>query len=196
MTYVENILAIYHMATPDECANGIAWYQNARHDAEDIAARHGVSLRVAVGVIAALSPNNKWVRNVTDADNLIAAYIAGEHVESVAVCTYNKMRQKAWGILQEMPDDDQHVMRLLNGQKIVSFFCNIMGHDTCTIDGHALNIARGERVNLSDNKTNIGKKLYAELQGAYNVAAHSCGLKAYEMQAITWVAWRRLHNIK
>lgn len=196
MDYVENILAMYRKATPEERAAGIAWYRNARQAGEDIAERHGVSLRVAVGIMAALSPNNKWERNVKDADLLIGAYINGDHVESVAVCTYNKMRAKAWAILDAMPEDDQHMIRLLNGQKIVSFFCNIMGHDTCTIDGHALNIARGERVNLSDNRTNIGKKLYAELQDAYTVAGHAGKLKAYEMQAVTWLVWRRLHGIK
>lgn len=196
MDYVENILAMYRKATPEERAAGIAWYRNARQAGEEIAERHGVSLRVAVGVMAALSPNNKWERNVKDADLLIGAYINGDHVEGVAVCTYNKMRAKAWAILEAMPEDDQHMIRLLNGQKIVSFFCNIMGHDTCTIDGHALNIARGERVNLSDNRTNIGKKLYSELQDAYTVAGHAGKLKAYEMQAVTWLVWRRLHGIK
>lgn len=196
MDYVENILAMYRKATPDERAAGIAWYRNARQAGEEIAERHGVSLRVAVGVMAALSPNNKWDRNVKDADLLIGAYINGDYIESVSVCTYNKMRAKAWAILEAMPEDDQHMIRLLNGQKIVSFFCNIMGHDTCTIDGHALNIARGERVNLSDNRTNIGKKLYAELQDAYTVAGHAGKLKAYEIQAVTWLVWRRLHGIK
>lgn len=195
MSHVQNILAVYAKATEDEKANGIGWYRDALAAAKAIAEKHDVSIRVTVGVIAALSPNNKWARNVQDADRLISAYIAGDECFSVPCCTYNKMQEKAWRILQDMPEDDQAVMRLLNGQKIVSFFSNIMGHDTCTIDGHALNIARGERVALTDNKTNIGKKLYAELQDAYNVAAHSVGLKAYEMQAVTWVAWRRMHGI-
>ena len=53
---------------------------------------------------------------------------------------------------------------MLNGRKIVCFYENIMGEDTCTIDGHARNIAYNERVNLTDNKTNIGVKEYANLQ--------------------------------
>lgn len=195
MSYVNSILEVYAKATDDDKENGIAWYREALAAGKAIAEKHDVSIRVVVGVIAALSPNNKWHRNVQDADRLIGAYLAGEECFSVPCCTYNKMQEKAWRILQEMPQDDQLVMHILNGQKIVSFFSNIMGYDTCTIDGHALNIARGERVALTDSRTNIGKKLYAELQDAYNVAAHSVGLKAYEMQAITWVVWRRMHGI-
>lgn len=195
MDYVKNILAIYRQASDADRDDGIWWYARAKVAAKDISIRHDIPVRIVVGVMAALSPNNRWERNVADADRLIAAYLNGDDIESVRVSTYNKMRAKAWAILDAMPTDDQHVMRLLNGQKIVSFFSNIMGHDTCTIDGHARNIAFAERVGLTDSRTTIGKKLYQELQDAYVVAAHAAGLKAYEMQAITWVVWKRIHNI-
>jgi hypothetical protein len=41
----------------------------------------------------------------------------------------------------------------------------------------------------------IGKKARMELQDAYRVAAHAEGVEAYQMQAITWVAWRRIHGV-
>jgi hypothetical protein len=103
------------------------------------------------------------------------------------------MRDKAWSILDRMPDNDGGVVSILNGQKIVSFFQNIMGHDTCTIDGHAINIARGKRLGLTGmSVSSVG---YKELQGAYRKAGKRVGLRAYEIQAITWVAWKRIHNI-
>ena len=193
---IKNILKVYDQATPDEIQHGIGWYQDAQDLCVNLSDKHEVPLRVVVGVLAALSPNNKWIRNVKDADDLITAFLNGDGVESVAPCTYKKMRDKAWVIMETMPEDDQHVMRILNGQKIVSFFSNIMGHDTCTIDGHARNIYYGKRHNLTSNLTNIGKREYAKLQDAYNVAAKKLNLKAYELQAITWVAWRRIHKIQ
>jgi len=42
---------------------------------------------------------------------------------------------------------------------------------------------------------NIGKKLRQELQEAYVLAAVEHGMKAYQMQAATWVAWKRIHNV-
>lgn len=198
--YVRNINKIFKLATPEEVRDGVIWYATAQAAAKRIAVNAGIPLRIAVGVIAALSPNNRWERNLSDADNLIAAYLNGDGPEAVKVSCYNAMKAKAWSILDAMPETDADVMAILNGQKIVSFFCNIMGHDTCTIDGHALNIARGKREGLTSDKTNIGKGLYAELQAAYARAGAKARvngrpLKAFEMQAITWVVWRRIHAI-
>lgn len=193
---VKNILKVYGQATPAEIQHGIGWYQEAMDTCIRMADRHELPLRVVVGVLAALSPNNKWVRNVQDTNNMLTAYLNGDDVDSVTPCTYKKMRDKAWSILEAVPEDDQHVIQILNGQKIVSFFSNIMGHDTCTVDGHARNIYYGKRHSLTSSLTNIGKREYAMIQDAYNVAAHKVELKAYEMQAVTWLAWRRMHNIK
>jgi hypothetical protein len=43
---------------------------------------------------------------------------------------------------------------------------------------------------------NIGKKLRLEIQQAYADAGKRVGLTAYQMQAATWVTWRRLHGVK
>ena len=191
---VANIIAIHKLARPDEVKHGMTWYHQALCECSKIAIRQDIPLHIVVGVVAALSPNNKWDRNISNAESLIAAYLTGDHIESVKVSTYHKMKEKAWGILDMMPTYGETKV-LLNGQKIVCFFENIMGENTCTIDGHARNIAYAERIGLTDDKTNIGKKEYALLQDAYRQAAHQCDIKAYEMQAITWVAWRRIHGI-
>jgi len=197
---VENILAIYKMATPEEKRDGIVWYADALRDCTRIALDTSVPLHIVVGVVASLSPNNKWERNIQNAKDLIHACVNGDGIDSVKVCTYHKMKEKAWSILEAMPDHDG-VITILNGQKIVSFYRNIMGDDTCTIDGHARNIAYAERVGLTDDKTNIGVREYRTLQAEYVQAAkrtrvNGRALKAFELQAITWVTWRRIHNIK
>ena len=196
---IENIVAIYKQATPEEKRDGIIWYAQALSACMRISEDTSVPLHIVTGVVAALSPNNKWDRNIQNARELIEAFISGEDIDSVKVSTYHAMKSKAWGILEAIPDHDG-VIVLLNGQKIVSFYRNIMGDDTCTVDGHARNIYYGERVGLTDDKTNIGKKEYAEIQAAYvkagkKVRFNGRALKAFEMQAVTWVAWRRIHNI-
>jgi hypothetical protein len=197
---VDNILAVYRQATPNEKRDGVVWYAEALASCMNISNDTTVPLHIVVGVCAALSPNNKWDRNVQNARDLIVAFINGDYIDSVKVSTYHAMKRKAWGILEAMPDHDG-VIALLNGQKIVSFYRNIMGDDTCTIDGHARNIYYGERVGLTNDKSNVGKREYAEIQSAYvkagkKVRLNGRSLKAFEMQAITWVAWRRIHNIK
>ena len=126
---------------------------------------------------------------------MVSVFCWGGDVTQCSTSTYKSMRDKAWSILEQMPDTDDGVVEILNGQKIVSFFQNIMGHDTCTIDGHAINIARGKRLGLTDQTVSVSKSGYKELQEAYRKAAKRVGLKAYEIQAITWVAWKRIHNI-
>ena len=196
---VQNILNIYKLATPSEKKDGIAWYLKALVEAENMAIKFDIPVNIVVGVIASLSPNNKWDRNLINASDTIQAFLNGDSIESFKVSTYNKMKEKAWYILETMPNHEETIT-ILNGQKIVSFYRNIMGDDTCTVDGHAYNIWRNERFGLTTDKTNIGKKLYNDIQTDYVEASklvrvNGKKLKAFEMQAITWVVWRRIHDI-
>ena len=115
---VENILTIYKMATPEEKRDGIVWYANALAECNRIAIDYDVPLHIVTGVIAALSPNNKWDRNITNGRDLIATYINGDDIDSVKVSTYHAMKRKAWSILEAMPNHSE-VIAILNGQKIV-----------------------------------------------------------------------------
>jgi hypothetical protein len=194
-TIVRNILKVFRLATTGEVYNGTTWYGSAQYEATNIAYAHDLPLRIVVGVIAALSPNNKWERNISNAADMIAVYLNGGSVEMCKPSTYLKMRDKAWLILEQMPATDAEVIKVLNGQKITSFFLNIMGINTCTVDGHAFNIANGKRIGLTEPEVNITKGQYKELQDAYKRAGKRVGLKAFEIQAITWVVWKRIHNI-
>ena len=194
MDYVNSILAVYDEASGLEYFDGVGWYATARGDAVAIADRCELPLRVVVGVIAALSPTNKWERNLQDAQAMCETFVSGGYVEDVVVSTYGKMRDKAWTILEDMPEDAQVVANILKGPKITDFFWCILGHDVCVIDGHAWCIANADRRTMQE-VPNIGKKRREELQDAYRVAAHARGLKAYQMQAITWVTWKRIHNV-
>jgi hypothetical protein len=145
--------------------------------------------------VASLSPNNKWERNTINAYDLCNAFIKGNDMDSVKVSTYHAMKRKAWHILEEMPTYEE-VVTILNGKKIVSFYKNIMGDESeITIDGHARNIYYNDRQGLTTPNTNIRKLEYVDIQKAYKRASKKLGIKAYELQAITWVAWKRIHNI-
>ncbi len=196
---IKNILAVYDMATPEEIREGVVWYATALAECKRISIDNDVPLSTVVGVTAALSPNNKWTRNIVNARDMVAAYVNGESIESFKVSTYTKMKEKAWSILACGTASDIEIIEMLKGQKIISFFQNIMGYDGCTIDGHARNIAYNERIGLTGS-IYIGKKEYKALQEMYVEAAsqrttNGRPLKAFEMQAVTWVAWRRIHNI-
>jgi len=191
---IYNITSVYRDADETQHAEGLLWYSDAQKAAHDIAIKYDVPVYLVVAVIAALSPNNKWTRNLVNADALIGAFVNGDGIDSVKVSTYNKMKQKAWDILWALPDYDG-AKAMLKGQKITSFFMDIMGEFNVTIDGHARNIAYGERVGLTDDRTNIGVREYRALQAAYEEAARRVGLMPYQLQAITWRVWRDRHGI-
>ena len=191
---IYNIISVYRDADETQHAEGLLWYSDALKSANLMAIKHGVPVYIAVAVIAALSPNNKWSRNIINADALIGAFIRGDGIDSVKVSTYHKMKAKAWDILAARPDYDT-AKKMLKGQKITSFFCDIMGEFNVTIDGHARNIAYGERVGLTDDRSNIGVREYRALQAAYEAAAERLGLMPYQLQAITWRVWRDRHGI-
>ena len=195
MITTKHILSVYRMASPTEIKHGMTWYSSAFTDCKKVSTKLSLPMHIVVGVVAALSPNNKWDRNLQNAFDLCQAFIEGQDLDSIKVSTYHTMKRKAWYILETMPTYDETVT-ILNGKKIVSFFRNIMGDETdITIDGHARNIYYNDRQGLTTPNTNIKKLEYVDIQKAYKRASKKLGLKAYELQAITWVAWKRIHNI-
>lgn len=197
---VANIISIWKLSTPREKRDGIVWYVDAHKECQQMSEDFGVSDYLAAGVVSALSPNNKWAINVRNARDLIDNFIQGEDINAFKVSTYPMNKVKAWEIMQENHDYESMKVKL-NGQKTTCFYANIMGEDTCTVDGHARNIAYMERVNLTSDKSAVGKVEYREIQQAYITAAKKLRyqnkrVKSYELQAVTWVAWRRMHGIK
>jgi len=145
--------------------------------------------------MAALSPNNKWERNVHDCERMCEAWVKGDDLDDFKVSCYNTMKLKAWSILDDNLTSDDDILTRLNGQKIRSFYSNIRGLDEVTIDGHALNIALGVRQGLTTDSTNMSKKVYRQMQEVYVRAAKRVDIKPHVLQAITWTTWKRENKI-
>ena len=196
-----NILAVFALASRGEHVEGRSWYSRANAIACEIANEHGISVEQAAGCIAALSPSNRWERNIVDAENLVRAFTIGgaDEAMNVKVATYGKMKAKAIKCL-EGSSSDREQETILNGRKIVAFYRCIMGFgDTVCVDGHAYSIWFGDRMTLA-SVPNIGKRLYQEITGDYIEAARMLAengtpITCFELQAVTWVTWRRLHGV-
>ena len=196
-TNVDNIKAIYQLATLTERQDGISWYPAANQIAIELADRHCISEAQAVGVIAALSPRNRWERNVEDADRLIAAYNAGgpEQARLTKVCTFTSNKEKAIRILElSLSATFAGVLAILSGPKLKEFASCILGLPECCIDGHAYCIWAANRTGLKDVPA-IGVKLRREIKADYAIAADDLGFTPAALQAITWCTWRRIHGV-
>jgi hypothetical protein len=195
-TNIDNIKAVYQLATLTEQQDGIAWYPTAKAIARNLADRHNIHPAEAAGVIAALSPRNRWERNVQDADSLIAAYQAGgpEQAQLTKVCTFGANKAKAIRILEAGVLTDADVLAILSGPKLKEFYSCIQGIADVCIDGHAFCIWAANRTGLKDVPA-IGVKLRREIKADYQTAADELGLTPSACQAITWCAWRRIHGV-
>ena len=193
-----NILSCYDAANADARLSGGAWYPRAQKAAKAMSTATALPLTICAGVLAALSPRNRWSRNVTDAAAMAVAFVSGGTVaaSAVKVCTFNSNKQKALAILTSDADRDG-IARILSGRKLTSFYGCIMGDrgaEVC-IDGHAVSIALGTRITL-DKTPSLSAGRYATMQVAYNMAAAARGVSAATMQAVTWVSYRTGHSIR
>jgi len=207
MTYAQlsvnarEIVAKFTLATSQEVQLGCDWYPSALAIASRISDKYGCSTEVAAGVIAALSPNNRWERNIIDAEAIIKCWAAGgtdEDILAVKCCTYTAMRQKALDILTR----DIPIVEILNGAKIIEFFnciTNPVLNDVC-IDGHAYSVWFGQRLTMKQ-VPNIGKKLRQQIKTDYRDACQfineelSCFYTPADIQAITWVTHKRIYGV-
>jgi len=189
------------LASQADILSGLDWYKRAHKlGVRLIHAYDGLTLGQAVGVIAALSPNNKWTRNCIDAEAMIKAWHYGADPISVKVCTFNPNKAKAAAILAITAEDleTDTIAEILKGRKVVAFYRSIMGDpDAVCVDGHAYAVWIGERIPTTQTPS-IGVKLYADIARAYQLVAKRsyelCGttLTPTQVQAVTWVTYRRL----
>lgn len=195
-TNVDNIKAIYQLATLTEQQDGITWYPAAKAIAVKLAERYSIPAAQAVGVIAALSPRNRWERNIEDADRLIAAFQAGgaEQAMLTKVCTFGANKAKAVKILESGLETLPTALEILSGPKLREFASCIAGLPDVCIDGHAFCIWAANRTGLKDVPA-IGVKLRHEIKADYQTAADELGITPSACQAITWVTWRRIHGV-
>jgi hypothetical protein len=190
-----SILAVFFSASGAEIAEGEYWYARASMVCRGIAEQYKLPLETVAGVLAALSPNNRWSRNIIDTEAIVKAYVlSGQDVNAVKVSTFGKNKAKAIAILQGAAPLD-----VLGGLKVRAFYgCVIGGNEVC-VDGHAYSIWLGQRVPTSKTPK-ISAKLYQQIADDYNLAATQINTitgRCYtgaQIQAITWVTWRNLHK--
>ena len=177
---ISNILEVYNQASPLDIAEGLRWYTSAKRECSNLARRNGISLKQAIGIVAALSPRVNWGRNVVAAQNLIRG-IAGEG--------FGANKVKAHKILEGSDPKD-----ILRGNKVTAFYSNISRPSTSqevTIDRWAIRVTLGAD-HWSEKVNTPTPKQYLQLGNEYREVAALVGLKPLELQAITWVTIKRL----
>lgn len=191
-----HILAVFFAANSAELLKGAQWYADALQFCAAVSRATGLPVSTVAGVTAALSPNNRWPRNMADAERLCRAFSVGTISDAAAikVSTFNGNKKKALQILA----GDQP-LEVLGGLKVRAFYQCILGDNAVCIDGHAYAIWFGGYVPTTKTPK-ISPKLYASISAAYAQAAQTINsvmgttYSAAQMQAITWSVWQRIRR--
>lgn len=201
----KHIVALYLESTPADRAHGRAWYLNAHATAREVQAisGHGKlppwTLRQAACVISALSPSNKWERNVEDAMAVARWYAADIGHNPPKVCTYGANADKAFRIASA-GDGADFLSMLGKGKKTLAFARLIerpsLSH-VVVIDRHAFRAYRGEEpgpVNLMAGDYERAEYGYLKATDELYEMGEFTSETPAQLQAICWVAYKRKHG--
>jgi len=176
---VENILACFDKASPEQIEEGTTWY----HVAHEVALSVGAgNVQSGAGILAALSPRLRWDLNIAAAYELTR--------DGNTSRQFGANRDKALRILHgEKP------CKVLGGLKVRAFYEAILHpHNRAgkaVIDRHAASVYYGVKLDAEGIAKALGSKpKVLEMQKAYAKAARKRGVSTYTMQATVWVVWR------
>jgi hypothetical protein len=186
-----NILRVLHQASAEEVLAGLTWYRDSldhvvslvrdSHQRGEIPATPKTSRRAIAGMIAALSPQKTWTINVRLVFQVLRTRDGGQYKVQV---------KKAAAIA-----DGADPLSVLKGPKERAFFECLFDPDhtqAVTVDGHAFSIWMGVRIYVT--RVRLSRRLYRIAEGDYQRAAKQVGLRPHQLQAITWLCHRRMHN--
>lgn len=203
----QNITAAFRAAATADKSDGITWYSRALDLARELDPNN---IERGAAVIAVLSPQLSWPRNIILARKVYAmhgaAYLGTPNPflsPVMASAGFGCLPRNAVKAFQIVAGGD--IATIVSGPKVTSFFANIIAPEaveSVTVDRHAIDIAVGSA--LSDNeraRAIAGKDGYRRIAKMYVSAA---GILSKEMgihltpnqvQAVTWVYWRKNHAL-
>ena len=190
---VDNIIRFYDRATPDDIAQGIAWYRDANAFAHTLAEHGRITIDQACDIIAANSINTPWDRNVI---------LAWHHVVNGHTVYSGTTRVITHMVDRILSGERLHDIVGRDSRKVRSFSCNIGGDlDVATIDRWAYRIWTGlQECECTKHRKDGTLKHgcghvpngaeYEACANDYMIAASRLGLNVAVLQAITWIVLR------
>jgi len=173
----ENLQYFYNESTEEDRMNGKQWYMRANMHCEKLAVEYGYPAETVVSVLSALSPRNKWERNLIDTETVLKAVRDDQGPDDVKVCTFNNNKEKAFRIAR------YEESLSIDSPKTYAFLQNILylNDQYVTIDVWHMRAAFNKMIPV-----NLNKSVYEEIQKITIKEAEQVGLKGYEYQAIIW----------
>jgi len=171
----DRLLDLWHGADPATVQAGREWYPAAEGIVAALAERYHAPRPHVAGILAALSPQQRWRRNVLSA----VAVLEGEPRRAAG---YKPNVAKAEAIAAGHPP-----LGVLGGDKVTAFWANLYGsRHAVTIDTWMTRAATGATRAPEQPKG----AYYARIRNALESAAAMAGEHPREFQAAVWLAIR------
>lgn len=187
----QRINNMFHAATEDEMSRGINWYADAHLICTDLADSSGIKhltpLHVA-GIMAALSPMRSWKENIEKTRQVVETGTTTGLGHTVVTANL------IWhGI-------DPHVVIERTGEnlKVMSFFDNIAypeSSQAVTIDRHMWTLLFADPKIVQKADLYFKPHEYMWAVDIFRKVAAEHGYLPHQVQAVTWLAWRRQQGI-
>jgi hypothetical protein len=173
----KNLLEMYEKRTDQHTQEGMQWYKTANQICVDMGKQLDYDPAVVAQVISALSPRNKWEKNIIDTRTVLEAVNDGKNPEDVKVSTFHSNKNKAFEIARGERGIDQA------SPKTYSFVKNIAELDDSkvTIDVWHLRACFGKTI-----ESGLTPLRYKQLEQLTLKCAEMVGVRGYEFQAIVW----------
>ena len=171
-TYKTKLRSKFLLATDKDIQYGMSWYWTAHRACQRQAALYGIPVEKFIAMVAVLSPQKRWEKNITDVISFLT------HGSKARIFATKRQKLLCADILHNENND---LESLLGGLKVTSFYSNMLKpwkHDKVTIDRHAMRSI--------DFTKSLTKKQYGEIQVAHQEVALEKGVKPHELQAIIW----------
>lgn len=173
---VRNIMSTFNQATPGIIEQGANWYSEAENLVTFMASEFRYTPEHCATMIAHLSPQLMWSRNIIAAWDMLHG-----HPKTSGVMN------RSWDMAKASLKSDKP-LETLNGNKVKNFAANILGDtEAVTVDVWAVRVALGAEaetfnLNLKGN--------YDHVVHAYRLAASKLGVTPRTCQAVCWVVAR------
>ena len=174
--------------SPSLVAEGKNWYLDAHNWCQIQSKEYDVPVRLIVGLTALFSPLKSWEIN----KRLVIDYL---QCQSCGTFSYQKRKAiELWSdtiLCRNEKEQDNYIMKTLNGKKVVSFYHNIVypkSSDRVTIDTHIIN-AVSPGVYLTP-------KRYLCIEKSFQDVAKDQRMLPLEVQAIIWLDQKKIQKIK
>ena len=185
------IVNVYMSADDVTIADGRSWYVRAHAIACELAPGDPAT---GAGVLAALSPQMGWLRNVALAREYVATSKAPKGITGDNALKAEKILSGAFSPLE-----------ILGGDKVRAFYACIIDPgnvESVCIDRHAFDVAVGRVTSDETRKALRRVGVYDAFAAAYREAARILSelfgetILPSQVHVVTWVVWRKLKGIE